>query len=407
MGKKNGGKHIGAKASSGATKPASRESLQRRSKYIAHSIEFLDWVNGLGFERTWLGKLAQRFDRSFHLRRFSILFFFSIALSFLMFIDFDFSLSYRAGDRAVRDIRSPINFEIVDEISTEEKRRAAEDAVPLVFDYDRGVFDEAANRLYAGFRSMRNEIRQVRWNSDEFARDVQIRDFFKNKLVFEAAVARPVSDRHFEWLVAQRFSPHIEGVLTDLLESWTSLKIVEGLERILPTNARTVMLRELSRSGSGREMVVPVRELRDLLREEDFSAERTAIVRTLSLADQRSLINLARSVLIPNVTLNKAEVETRKQKARQDVLPVVIAIKKNQLILSQGSVIQPIHAVLLSEIENQRSNRNRNLTVLVSAILFVTLLLVYFSYLRRFTQNRIRVGPKTSPLWARSLSLSC
>ncbi len=394
MGKKNGGKYIGAKASSGASKSASRESLHRRSKYIAHSIEFLDWVNGLGFERTWLGKFAQRFDRSFHLRRFSILFFFSLSLSFLMFIDFDLSLSYRAGDRAVRDIRSPIHFEIVDEISTEEKRQAAEDAVPLVFDYDRGVFDEAANRIYAGFRVMRNEIRQVRWDSDEFTRDVQIRDFFKNKLAFEAAVGRPVSDRHFEWLVSQRFSPHIEGVLTDLLESWSNLKIAEGLERILPPNARTVALRELSRSGSGREMLVPVRELRDLLRDEDFNAERTAIVRALASPDQRALVNLARTILIPNVTLNKAELEVRKQRARQDVLPVVIAIKKNQLIVSQGSVIQPIHSVLLSEIENQRSNRNRSLTVLVSAILLVTLLMVYFSYLRRFSQNRLRVEPK-------------
>ncbi len=389
--KRNGSKFPGG---GGGPKPHSRESMQRRAKYIDHSLEFLNWVNELGFERTWLGRTAQRLDEIFRVRRLSLLFLFGLALSFLMFFDFDLSYSYRVGDKAVRDIKSPMSFEIVDEVSTEEKRRSAESAVPLVFDYDRAVFDDTYNRIYSGFRRMRDEIRQVAWQRDDFAREEQVRGFFKFKPQFDSALGRPVSDRHFEWLAHQKFSPRIENLVVEVLESWSGYKMVEGVDRLIPAEVKTVALRELSRGGPGRETVLPTREVRDLLREEDFRPERAQALKGLRGPDQRALVHFARSLLTPNITLNKQEMEVRKQRARDQVLPVVIAIKRNQVIVSEGVVIQPVHAALLREIENQRSHRNRNFTALMSALLIVTFLLVFFSYLRRFTLNRVRVESK-------------
>lgn len=399
MGKKFGGRQNGSRTPVPG-KIASRESLHRRSKYMHHSLEFLDWVNGLGFEKTRLGRFAQRLDELFKVRWLSLLFLFSLGLSFLMFFDFDFTSSYQAGDKAMHDIKSPMNFEIVDEVSTEEKRRVAEASVALVFDYDRGVFEDTYNRIYSGFRRMRDEVRQIQWKRDEFAREEQIKEFFKFRSQFEAALGRPVPDRQFEWLVTQRFSPRVENLIIDLLMSWSPYRMVEGLDRMIPPSQRTVTIRELTRASNGREVVIPVREIRDLLREEDFSSEGAREIRSLPPADQRMLVNLARSILTANITLNRQEMETRRQKARQEVLPVVIAIKKNQVLVPEGSVIQPIHATLLREIENQRSHRNRNFTALVSAMLFLTLLLVSFSYLRRFTQNRLKVDPKDVAIMA-------
>lgn len=393
--KKIGDKRLGGKIpGNGSFKGHSRESMHRRARYIDHSLEFLDWVNELGFERTWLGRFAQRADDLFKVRRLSLLFLFGLGLSLLMFFDFDLSYSYSAGDKAVRDIKSPITFEIVDEVSTEEKRRIAENAIPLVFDYDRAVFDETYNRIYAGFRRMRDEVRQVKWQRDEFAREEQIRAFFKFKSQFEAALGRPVADRHFEWLVSQKFSPRLENLLVEILESWAGYKTVEGVDRLIPAQIKTVALRELSRGGSGRETILPTREVRDLLREEDFNPERVHGLKSLPAPDQRTLVNFARSLLVPNITLNRQEIELRKQRAREQVLPVVIAIKRNQVIVAEGTTIQPIHATLLREIENQRSNRNRNFIALVNALLIVTFLLVFSSYIRRFTLNRVRVESK-------------
>jgi len=377
-----------------AGKAQGRDALHRRSRYIDHSLEFLEWVNGLGFEKTLLGRIAHRLEILFRARRILLLFFFSLLVSFLMFLDFDLSYSYRAGDRASRDIKSPISFEIVDEVSTEEKRRLAENSVPLVFDFDRSTSDEVVNRVYGAFRKMRDEVRQVQWSRDELARESQVRDFAKLKPHFETLLGRSVPERTFEWLVSQRFNPRVENLLVSILEGWAGYKSLEGIERVIPSQSKLVVVRELSRSGSGRENLIPTREIRDLLREEDFNVERLPGLRGFSTADQKLLVGLARSLLAPNLTLNKQEMESRKQKAREQVLPVVIAIKKNQLIVAEGSLIQPIHATLLREIENQRSHRNRNFTALITAFLIVTVLLVTFSYLRRFTLNRVRVESK-------------
>src|SRR6218665_1121328 len=93
-----------------SSKAGSRESLHARSHYIDHSMQFLDWVNGLGFEKTWLGSLIANLDERLQLRRLAGLFFFSLLLSFLLFNDFDFSFSARVGETVSRDIKSPVSF---------------------------------------------------------------------------------------------------------------------------------------------------------------------------------------------------------------------------------------------------------------------------------------------------------
>lgn len=376
---------------------SSKESLQKRSKYIDHSLEFLNWVNRLGFEKTFFGRLTGMLDEKFNLRRLSLLFLFSLALAFMMFFDFDFSYSARTGDHVLRDIKSPLSFEVVDEVSTEEKRRAAEGAVAMVFDYDRGIFEETYNHLYVAFRRMREEVRKVTWKRDEFEKEDQIRLFFRFKSEFEKTLSRPIPDQTFEWLIQQRFSPRIENMLAEIFDRWASYKIVDGFEKVIPNGTKEVLMREVSRGGRGRESMVSVRDLRDLRdigAAQDFRLSQIPGFSFLNAKDQHMMQSLSQALLAPNVTLNKQETESRRQKSREEVSPLVIAIKKNQIIVPEGSVVQPIHVTLLREIENHRSNRNRNFIALVSAVMFVVLLLVMFSYLRRFTINRVSVNAK-------------
>lgn len=375
-------------------KGGSRETLQHRSKYIDHSLQFLDWVNGLGFEKTRIGRFMQRMDDTFYLRRLSLLFLFSLLLSVLLFYDFDFTFSVRVGDKVSRDIKSPVNLEVVDEISTEEKRRVAENSVPVVFDYDRGAIEEQYGRIYTGFRKMREEMRHVQLSRDDFERFDQIKQLFRLKPEFEKTLGRSVSDQSFEWLVENRFSPRIENMLMETLDRWSNYRITEGVDKIASAGHRDILTREVSRGGRGREMTMSVRELRDVNREEDLPVEKLQLGRPFSANDQRIFSEFARALVVPNVTLNRQETELRRQKAREEVLPVVISVKKNQVIVPQGSVVQPIHVTLLNEIENQRSGRNRNFISIVSSIMFVVMLLVFFSYLRRFTLNRVKVEGK-------------
>ena len=375
-------------------KGGSREALQQRSRYIDHSLRFADWVNELGFEKTRLGRVFQRLDDTFQLRRLSLLFIFSLILSILMFFDFDFTFTAQVGEKATRDIKSPVALEVVDEISTEEKRKTAENQVPMVFDYDREAFEELYGRVYSAFRKMREEMHQTVLSRDDFRRFEQVKKLFPLKADFEHALGHKVSDHVFEWLIENRFSPRVENLVMQTLDRWSRFKIVEGVDKLTAAGQKEVLGREIARGGHGREIVVPVKDLRDSNRTDDFPVIQVPISKTFTSTDRRLFEEFVHALISPNITLNRQETETRRQKARDEVLPVVIAVKKNQIIVPQGSVMQPIHATLLNEIENQRSGRNRNLVAIVASIMFVTMLLVFFSYLRRFTLNRVRIDGK-------------
>lgn len=375
-------------------KGGSREALQHRSRYIDHSLRFLDWVNELGFEKTWAGRLAQRMDDAFRIRRLSLLFLFSFILSVLLFYDFDFSFSARVGERATRDIKSPLSLEVVDEVSTEEKRKTAESNVPLVFDYDRSTYEQSYGQVYSAFRKMREEMRNISLSRDDFERFDQIKRLFRFKPEFEKILGRKVADPSFEWLIEQKFSPRIENIVMQTIDRWAEYKVVDDVDQVISSGHKEILAREVSRGGGGRETLVSVQELRDLSRAEDFQIARGPLSKAFTSSDQRLFEEFIRSLFVPNVTLNKHETELRRQVARDQVLPVVISIKKNQVIVPEGGILQPIHVTLLGEIENQRSGRNRNFVALVASIMFVVILLVFFSYLRRFTLNRVRVDGK-------------
>jgi putative nucleotidyltransferase with HDIG domain len=375
-------------------KSGSRESLHTRSHYIDHSMRFLDWVNDLGFEKTILGSLIARLDEKLQLRRLAALFLFSLLLSFLLYNDFDFTFSAKIGDTVNRDIKSPVSFEIVDEVSTEQKRRQSEIGVTPVFDYDRGTYDEVYGRIYSAFRKGRDEMRKVSLSKDEFERWDQLKKLMSGKTQFEKLLGASVSEPVYEWLIEKRFSPRIEAALTDQVDLWAQMKLVDNLPQSVTPNTKQVLLREVTRTGRGRETLNTALDMRDLRDEEGLGINAVAKRRGFNTSDARLYEELARSLIQPTVTPNRQETETRREKAREEVLPVVISVKKGQVIIPEGSVVQPIHKTLLNQIEMQRSDRNRKLVSLVTAAMFVVMALVFFSYLRRFTLNRVTVSNK-------------
>ncbi|MCB0357896.1 MAG: hypothetical protein KDD40_12855, partial [Bdellovibrionales bacterium] len=114
----------------------SKKEIHYRKKYMDHSQRFLNWVDSLGFEKTMLGKIAQFLEERFHLRRILLFFLYCVVLSFILFLDLDYTQNVNIGDIASSDIKSPLNIQIIDEVATESKRTEAEKGVLPLFDYD-------------------------------------------------------------------------------------------------------------------------------------------------------------------------------------------------------------------------------------------------------------------------------
>jgi cyclic-di-AMP phosphodiesterase PgpH len=371
-----------------------KTAVHHRSKYADHSQRFADWVNSLGFEQTWVGRLAAYADARLGLKRVAILTAYCLILASLIFTDIDFTYSVRTGDVAATDIKSPVNLELVDEAATEEKRREAEATVPPVFDYDPGAYERAYDNVYRAFLEVRKIARTTPWPEDASRLEEAVKDFVAHQPVFEKELGRPVSRRLFEWLVEKRFSVRLENVLIRTLAKWSSARLVDGGIKHLRETNKELILRVVKSNGTGEEYTVPREDLQEISALSQFDLSGVRGIELLSTKDQKQLLSLAQSLLIPNLTFNLKETEERRRKSREGVLPVQRRIQKNQVIVAEGQIIQPIHMAIINEIEDLNSTRNSRLVALVAAFLFVTLILVCMSYVRRFTSNRVQIGNK-------------
>lgn len=374
-------------------KKKSKEAPHLRENYEDHRLRFLNWVHRSGIERSWLGRLVMFLEERLQLRRFSFFLIFSVVLAILINFSFETSSDYEVGDVARSDYNSPLTFEMVDEITTEEKRLKAESAVPLIFDYDPLVFERVSSSVYRSFRLMRTEARKVRWPVGTAAREEAIKEFNVHKGQFEAELGVQVPDYLFEWITERGFSVRVENLVIRHLNAWSNLKIVESVERAVPVARGTVTARPLQRGLSGREFQLRRNELVDLANLEAFAALAPE-KRKLSEQDRANVLALARLLVVPNLTLNKGEMATRKEMARAQVLPITVSIKRNQTILDSGTVVQPYHMAILSEIQALRSDRRQYLVVLAMSLLFLAIILVFSQYVKRFTSANVKLDAK-------------
>ncbi len=378
-------------------KAPKEETIHHRTKYVDQTTKFVDWVNALGIERTWVGRLLGYFDERFMIRRFALIFMFSLALSLVLTMNLDFVfVGYKTGDLVGTDIKSPLSFEFVDEVETAQKKKEAEDMVPAVYDMDPNAFEPVIAGVYSSFREMRRQLAGKPWPRDQIKKEERIKEFLKHKEKFDGLIGhKRITMRQFEWLATNRFRVHYENVIIRMLEQIASEKIVADLIPLKDQNKDSIIVRIVERGGEGEEFTVSLKDIKDV-----YSVRRNLTMKDIPgndkipLDDQTQLLKIVEALVLPNLNLNLQETTNSKQSARDSVLPVVISIKKNQLIVSEGSVIQAVHERVLDEIGRRKSKSQRDFEALVMAAFFITMILVFFSYLRRFTLNKVKVDSK-------------
>lgn len=370
------------------------ESPATRVNYEDHSLKFLDWVDSIGLEKTFFGRIVQIMEEKFFIRRAALIFLYCVLLSYTIFYQFDIPYNFNVGDVAKFDVVSPIGFEMTDEVTTEEKRFKAEYSVPIVYDYDTSVFERVSVNLIHSFRSMRAYYRETKWPTAPAAYRAKVKDFFQYKKQFEKELGVAVSDFMFEWLIDLKFNPRIEAVVIRNLENWYDKKIAEAPDRFIPASQANVLGRVVHKNNLGKEYPIPREDILDLQAPENFEFDSKKDLNRFSESDQANLLYFTRSLLVPNLTLNKQETASRRQSARDAVIPVTMTIKKNQTIITQGSVIQPFQMAVIKQIENIRADKRKDVMALSMALMLSVAIMVFFSYLKRFTMNKVKIDFK-------------
>jgi len=354
----------------------------------------MEWVNDLGLEKTWIGGWVRRLDETLKIRRLALLFVFSLSLAFLMNSDFDFVYrGYDEGDISANDIKSPLSFEMVDEYATILKKKEAQDSISPIYDYDPRAYENVLNNIYKAFRSMRRELATKHWPKDEIKRLERIKDFLVTRTDFEKMIDRhSMPESLFEWLVMQRFNVRVESTLIKLLDRVSNEKLVRDMDLPPVKPLAKISVRRLDRPGVEASMEPgQLRRLSDVRKmlEADMSQEKA-----WSSFDKERIIRFAELMAIPNMSLNRKETGERQQQAADNVLAATISVKKGQIVVPEGATVQPNQVMVLEEIERLKSNQRRDLISLVMAILFVSIILIFISYARRFTANKVKVSQR-------------
>ncbi|MGE4132490.1 MAG: HD family phosphohydrolase [Bdellovibrionales bacterium] len=371
------------------------DEVHWRAKYMDPSRRFVDWVRDLSFSHTFFGKTFQYLDERLGIRAWASIFLFCLVLSFIIFWDVDVIHNVSLGDVATSDIKSPISFQMVDEVATEDKRQTAETSIPPVFDYDPNTYETLIERVYRSFRTMRREIRSIKWPANAAKREEEIKDFNSFKPMFERELGLEIPERMFEWLTEHRFSAPYENILLRALVKWKSRRIMDGQAALFKAADSRLLVRVVGPGGDGHEEFTLRRdEVNDIKKLSEFDLTGVVGVDRLPQRDQKIALDLAHLLIVPNLTYNRQETLSRRQKARDAVLPVQVSVQKNQVIVAAGSVIQPLQMSLIRQLNNLRSSRRTDFVSLVVAFLFMILVTVFFSYLRRTISYRLDVSLK-------------
>ena len=364
-----------------------------RQNYSDHSQKFHDWVESLGFERTWFGRWVVFLEETLQMRRLSLLLLFCLLLAFTIHWEIRGLDHFRVGEVATSDLISPLSFEVIDEVTTEEKRSKAESQVPVVLDFDPFVFERVSDRVFTSFRALRQKVKAEVWPKQANLREEKVKEFIEHKGEFEKLIGVQVPDRVFEWLVENQFSVRLENALIRNLEKWYRSRISQDLSRVLPSDIRTVSIRTVSQNSRGREQEIGRERLKEVTDLDHFQILDTKGLNAKDDKEVHYIQTLAQSLLQPNATVNVQEHATRRQQARDAVLPVTISIKKNQTIIQEGSVVQPAMMALIKEIESLRSDRRHDLMLIASGFFLFFMLVIFLQYMRRFNA-RIRLDSK-------------
>lgn len=371
------------------------DEVHWRSRYIAPSRRFHDWIRDLRFEQTFFGRLIQSIDERFNIKSWFFIFLFCLVLSFVIFWDVDVFHEVSSGDVAPADIKSPISFQMVDTAASEEKRKVAEESIPPVFDYDPDTYEQLITRVYRSFRRMRREIKTIRWPANPHEREEEIKDFNQFKPMFEKELGVELPDRLFEWLTENRFAAPFENILIRALVKWSSRRIMDGQTTLFHAPDAPLLVRVVGADrGSGEEFTLRRDEVYDVKKLSEFNLEGVQGADRLTARDRRASLDIAHLLLVPNLTFNRTETLQRRARASESILPVQVSIKKGQTIVSAGSVIQPLQVGLINELNKLRSARHTDFVSIVVAFLFLILVVVFFSYLRRAASHKINIGLK-------------
>jgi len=259
---------------------------------------------------------------------------------------------YKIGDVADADIKASRDILMENEELTEKDREKAVKEVPYIYD-----FDPFASNLVLRIKEAFSDAREGSISDDVGPGEpipiekipldmLEDKEIIKDRF-FKLHEITP-DDKIFEILVKNGFPSEVENHVIELANKVFERGVVGNRTVLMSQAQKGVVLQSIH---TQKETLIT-----DLNRFYDIEGAKSQIkgqrreLRKVAGSPQLAdaSINMALSLVKPNLTFNKRETELRKDIARESVKPVYHQIKKGEMLVREGERIGPDHLLKLS-----------------------------------------------------------
>jgi cyclic-di-AMP phosphodiesterase PgpH len=286
------------------------------------------------------------------------------------------------GQIASRDYLAPRDLLVPDEITTEDKRARAREAVLPVYDFDEAralQVHEQVTRLFARGR----ELREPRDQPPRPVADAAAGDASADPALTELqAIGLRLRPEHSELFEQRSFSPELEDRVKTLLRSVLRVGVVGNKDLLLENRMRGVALRNLQ---SGAESVqLDLYNYRGYPEEvREFFEVEIGSWSGWAQRDRQRLVEFLVDNATPNISNNLSETRARQIEAAEAIEPVYNQIRAGQVIARKGDALSELSVALISEMHGGPTTRSQLLPLVGNLLLLALVVLGLTQGLRR------------------------
>ncbi len=264
---------------------------------------------------------------------------FFVGLSLILAWKYFPSRKYQEGVVSPRDILAPRDFKVINETATREAQSRAMNSVKPVYKVDPFIVNQADLDLKKEFEIFR-KLRKIKKSNSP--------NKTKREKALKAQLPIKISDSSIYTFVG------LKEEILDQMEIITRSIVAQYMQEVIK-----------------KDNPASLKHMRKEVYKKAFSF-------ALQSSLKKAVAELSSKALRPNSYIDWEETSRLRQERKSSVKPVMITIKKGQVIVSKGQIITPEHIRILDAMGIQRSHLDSQ--GLISILIFNLMLCIVFWY---------------------------
>lgn len=252
-------------------------------------------------------------------------------------------------------------YEFPDEALTEiNKQKARADAL-LVYDLNPEELQTLAANTAAAFAWMRQVASPPPEDAPRRRKPAELEDRLRRaraefeERLFGSPEPR-LDDGDFDLLLEGRFSPELESAVLQMLRAAYESPVVSSREEIARGGHSKINIQDVRnlRAPPTETPVASVRDLREAQAALDlFSATPGNVLPSQHVTTRGGVLRVAKRLVRPNLTINLAQTNARRQQAAEAVKQAMIQIRKGDEVIADRERITEEHLTILAGMRSQ------------------------------------------------------